>query len=36
MFKFIVIASLVAIVAGHGTIHDPVARQTRWRYDSAK
>lgn len=35
MFKIIVVAVLVATVAGHGTVHDPVARQTRWRYDSS-
>ena len=38
MLKFVVLTlALVAIsnVAGHGSMHDPVARQTRWRYDSS-
>lgn len=35
MFKLIVVAACVAIVAGHGTVHEPPARQTRWRYDSS-
>ena len=38
MLKFVVLTlALVAIsnVAGHGTVHEPVARQTRWRYDSS-
>lgn len=38
MSKLVFIALVVALigcVAGHGTVHDPVARQTRWRYDSS-
>lgn len=34
MLKIAIVATLVAIVMGHGTVHDPAARQTRWRYDS--
>lgn len=34
MFKFLLVsAALVAFVVGHGSVHEPVARQSRWRYD---
>lgn len=34
MFKFFLVsAALVAFVVGHGSVHEPVSRQTRWRYD---
>lgn len=38
MSKFLIIACftiIISCVVGHGTVHDPVARQTRWRYDSS-
>lgn len=25
----------VGLVAAHGTVHEPVARQTRWRYSTS-
>lgn len=34
MLKFLLVsAALVAFVVGHGSVHEPVARQSRWRYD---
>lgn len=29
-----IVLAILGCVAAHGTVHDPVARQTRWRYDS--
>lgn len=30
-FAFVLVA--VRLIEAHGTVHDPPARQTRWRYD---
>lgn len=32
---FVALVAIIGCVASHGTVHDPVARQTRWRYDSS-
>lgn len=36
MFKIVFVAcglSIIGWVFGHGTVYNPVARQTRWRFD---
>lgn len=30
-----VVFAILGLVAAHGTVHQPVARQTRWRYDAS-
>lgn len=29
----VLVAATVTSVDAHGSVHDPVSRQTRWRYD---
>lgn len=37
MFKLIIISlvTIIGCIAAHGTVYDPVDRQTRWRYNSS-
>lgn len=30
-FLWLLLATVIGLIAAHGTVHEPVARQTRWR-----